>query len=94
MKKGVIKATACCLAGVMTLGGNSVISLAAGIDTPLAGLESKLNEQREKAAAETVQVQATGYDTIAIAQLDDPEGYVNIRDAASADEGNVLWKAL
>lgn len=92
MKKGVIKASACCLAGVMALGGNSVISLAAGLDMPLAGLESKLQEQQAKAAAETVQVEASGYDTIAIAQLDDPEGYVNIRDAASAEEGNVLGK--
>lgn len=92
MKKGVIKASACCLAGVMALGGNSVISLAAGLDMPLAGLESKLQEQQQKAAAETVQVAASGYDTIAIAQLDDPEGYVNIRDAASAEEGNVLGK--
>ena len=92
MKKGVMKASACCLVGVMALGGNSVISLASGLDMPLAGLESKLQEQQQKAAAETVQVQATGYDTIAIAQLDDPEGYVNIRDAASAEEGNVLGK--
>lgn len=92
MKKGVIKASACCLVGVMALGGNSGISLASGLDMPLAGLESKIQEQQQKAAAETVQVQATGYDTIAIAQLDDPEGYVNIRDAASAEEGNVLGK--
>ena len=92
MKKGVIKASACCLVGVMALGGNSGISLASGLDMPLAGLESKIHEQQQKAAAETVQVQATGYDTIAIAQLDDPEGYVNIRDAASAEEGNVLGK--
>lgn len=92
MKKGVFKVTACCLAGVMAIGGNSAISLASGLDTPLAGLESKLQEQQAKAASEIVQVEATGYDTVAIATLDDPEGYVNIRDAASADEGNVLGK--
>ncbi len=90
MKRGVLKITACCLAGTMTFAGSGILSMAAGFDIPLAGLEAKVQEQvaKKEAAGGTVQVPATGYETIAIAQVDE---YVNIRDAAS-EEGAVIGK--
>lgn len=90
MKRGVLKITACCLAGTMTFAGSGILSMAAGFDIPLAGLEAKVQEQvaKKEAAGGTVQVPATGYETIAIAQVDE---YVNIRDAAS-QEGAVIGK--
>jgi cell wall-associated NlpC family hydrolase/SH3-like domain-containing protein len=58
--------------------------MASGYDMALAGLSSKIEEQESKkeAAGGTVQVQASGYDVKAIAQVNE---YVNIRDAASED---------
>ena len=90
MKKGVWKITACCMASVMIMGNISVSSLAAGLDTPLAGMGAEIAEsQRQKEEAGVVKVAPSEYDTIAIAQVDE---YVNIRDAASVEEGNVVGK--
>lgn len=90
MKKGVYKFTACCMAGMMVLGNMGVSSLATGFDTPLAGMGAEIVEgQKQKEAAGVVKVAPTKYDTIAIAQV---EEYVNIRDAASTETGNVVGK--
>lgn len=88
MKKGVLKVTACCLAGTMAFAGNGVVTMASGFDMPLAGLESRIQEQaaKKEAAGGTVQVQASGYDVKAIAQVNE---YVNIRDAAG-EEGEII----
>ena len=88
MRKGVLRVTACCLAGTMMFAGNGVVTMASGFDMPLAGLESRIQQQEEKkeAAGGTIQVKATGYDVKAIAQVDE---YVNIRDAAG-ENGAVI----
>ena len=88
MRKAVWKATACCLAGAMTFAGNGVVTMASGNIVPLAGLESRIKEQKDKkeAACGTIQVKASGYDVKAIAQVDE---YVNVRDAAG-EEGQVI----
>ena len=88
MRKAVWKATACCLAGAMTFAGNGVVTMASGNIVPLAGLESRIKEQKVKkeAAGGTIQVKASGYDVKAIAQVDE---YVNVRDAAG-EEGQVI----
>lgn len=88
MRKGVLKITACCLAGTMAFAGNGVVTMASGFDMPLAGLESRIQQQaaKKEAAGGTVQVQASGYDVKAIAQVDE---YVNIRDAAG-ETGEVI----
>lgn len=93
MRKGVLKVTACCLAGTLVFSGTGVVTMASGIGTPLVGLESRIEEREvEKAAAGTIQVEAKGYQTVAIARLNEADGYVNIRDAASVEEGKVLGK--
>ena len=88
MRKAVWKATACCLAGALTFAGNGVVTMASGNIVPLAGLESRIKEQKDKkeAAGGTIQVKASGYDVKAIAQVDE---YVNVRDAAG-EEGQVI----
>ena len=88
MRKGVLRVTACCLAGTMMFAGNGVVTMASGFDMPLAGLESRIQQPEEKkeAAGGTIQVKATGYDVKAIAQVDE---YVNIRDAAG-ENGAVI----
>lgn len=88
MRKAVWKATACCLAGAMTFAGNGVVTMASGNIVPLAGLESRIKEQKDKkeAAGGTIQIKASGYDVKAIAQVDE---YVNVRDAAG-EEGQVI----
>ena len=88
MRKAVWKATACCLAGAMTFAGNGVVTMASENIVPLAGLESRIKEQKDKkeAAGGTIQVKASGYDVKAIAQVDE---YVNVRDAAG-EEGQVI----
>ena len=88
MRKAVWKATACCLAGAMTFAGIGVVTMASGNIVPLAGLESRIKEQKDKkeAAGGTIQVKASGYDVKAIAQVDE---YVNVRDAAG-EEGQVI----
>lgn len=90
MRRGVLKVTACCLATTMVFAGNGVPLMAAGLDSQLAGLGSRIEEQtaKKEAAGGTVQVAASGYDTIAIAQVNE---YVNIRDAAG-ENGAVIGK--
>lgn len=90
MKKGVLKVTACCLAGAITFAGNGGVSLAAGFEVPLAGGSAKIAEQESKAQSAQPETSAPSeFDTTAIAQVDE---YVNIRDHASTDEGEVLGK--
>lgn len=87
MKRGVLKVTACCLVSAVVFAGNGVVTMASGFDMPLAGLESRIQEQTaKKEAVGTVQVKASGYDVKAIAQVNE---YVNIRDAAG-EEGCVI----
>lgn len=90
MKKGVSKITACCMASAMVLCNTGVVSMASGFDSPLAGFSAELaDSQRQKEEAGVVKVAPTEYDTIAIAQVDE---YVNIRDAASTESGNIVGK--
>lgn len=88
MRKGAFKVTACCLAGTMAFAGNGIVTMASGFNMPLAGLESRLQEQASKkeAAGGTVQVKASGYDVKAIAQVNE---YMNIRDAAG-ETGEII----
>ena len=66
-----------------------MLTFADTLDTQLAGVGVEIESQQQAAAdAGVVQVEASGYDTVAIAQCDE---YVNIRDAAST-EGNILGK--
>ena len=89
MRKGVLKVTACCMAGLITVSGNGVLALADGLETPLAGFSQELTEQQQKKSeAGVVSVEPSEYDTLAIAQVDE---YVNIRDSAST-EGNIVGK--
>ena len=72
-----------------SLAGNGMLTFADTLDTQLAGVGVEIESQQQAAADEgVVQVEASGYDTVAIAQCDE---YVNIRDAAST-EGNILGK--
>lgn len=88
MKKGAAKVTALCITSAMILGNTGVTALASGFDSPLAGLGAEIaDSQEQKKAAGVVKVTPTEYDTIAIAQVDE---YVNIRDAASTETGNVV----
>ena len=89
MKKGVWRKTACCVTVAASLAGNGMLTFADTLDTQLAGVGVEIESQQQAAAdAGIVQVEASGYDTVAIAQCDE---YVNIRDAAST-EGNILGK--
>lgn len=89
MKKGVLKFTAYCMAGTIALAGSGTTAMAAG-EMPLAGIGARLAVcQEKKEATGVVQVQATGYDVTAIAQVNE---YVNIRDEASAETGQVVGK--
>ena len=88
MKRSVLmKLTACCMTGAMVLGSTGVVTMASGLDSALAGMGAEIaGSQQQK---EVVKVAPTGYDTVAIAQVDE---YVNIRDAASTESGNVVGK--
>lgn len=89
MKKGVWRKTACCVTVAASLAGNGMLTFADTLDTQLAGVGVEIESQQQAVAdAGVVQVEASGYDTVAIAQCDE---YVNIRDAAST-EGNILGK--
>ncbi|MDO5423188.1 MAG: SH3 domain-containing C40 family peptidase [Eubacteriales bacterium] len=89
MKRGVWRATACCLTVAVSLAGNTVLAFADGVETQLAGVGVDIASQQQAAAeAGVVLVEPSEYDTVAVAQC---EEYVNIRDAASTD-GNVLGK--
>ena len=88
-RREVWRMMACCLAGAVVLSGNGILAMADGLDTALAGVSADIESQEAaKEAAGVVQVEASGYDTTAIAQCSE---YVNIRDAASTD-GNILGK--
>lgn len=89
MKRGVLKVTACCLAGTVALGSTGVTAFAAG-EMPLAGIGAEIiARQEKKEAAGVKKVAATGYDSLVIAQVDE---YVNIRDEASTETGQVVGK--
>ena len=89
MKRGVLKVTACCLAGTVALGSPGVTAFAAG-EMPLAGIGAEIiARQEKKEAAGVKKVAATGYDSLVIAQVDE---YVNIRDEASTETGQVVGK--
>lgn len=87
MKRSVLmKLTACCMTGAMVLGSTGVVTMASGLDSALAGMGAEIADSQQQ--KEVVKVAPSGYDTVAIAQVDE---YVNIRDAAST-EGNVVGK--
>jgi Cell wall-associated hydrolases (invasion-associated proteins) len=93
MRKGAIRVAAFCLAGTISLTGNSIVSNAALTDMPMAGLTVRIDSREEKEAniaqvdVDTPQVKSE-YDAVAIAQVDT---YVNIRDTAN-EEGAILGK--
>ena len=95
MRKGAIRVAAICLAGTVSLAGNSIISNAALTEMPLAGMTVTIEDLENVATNTNAEVVnntspnvKSEYENIAIAQVDD---YVNIRDAAST-EGSVLGK--
>ena len=76
MKRGVVKVTACCLAGSVIFASTGLTAFAAG-EMPLAGIGAEIiASQEKKENSETKKVIATGYDSLVIAQVDE---YVNIR---------------
>ena len=79
MKRSVLmKLTACCMTGAIVLGSTGVVTMASGLDSALAGMGAEIADSQQQ--KEVVKVAPTGYDTVAIAQVDE---YVNIRDAAA-----------
>ena len=89
MKKGVVKVTACCLAGTVVFASTGLTAFAAG-ETPLAGIGAEvIASQTKKANSGTKKAAATGYDSLVIAQVDE---YVNIRDEASTETGEIVGK--
>ena len=68
MKKGVVKVTACCLAGTVVFASTGLTAFAAG-ETPLAGIGAEvIASQTKKANSGTKKAAATGYDSLVIAQ--------------------------
>lgn len=89
MKRGVVKVTACCLAGSVIFASTGLTAFAAG-EMPLAGIGAEIiASQEKKENSETKKVIATGYDSLVIAQVDE---YVNIRDEASTETGQIIGK--
>ena len=89
MKRGVVKVTACCLAGSVIFASTGLTAFAAG-EMPLAGIGAEIiASQEKKENSETKKVIATGYDSLVIAQFDE---YVNIRDEASTETGQIVGK--
>ena len=89
MKRGVVKVTACCLAGSVIFASTGLTAFAAG-EMPLAGIGAEIiASQEKKENSETKKVIATGYDSLVIAQVDE---YVNIRDEASTETGQIVGK--
>ena len=79
MKRGVVKVTACCLAGSVIFASTGLTAFAAG-EMPLAGIGAEIiASQEKKENSGTKKVIATGYDSLVIAQVDE---YVNIREQA------------
>ena len=89
MKRGVVKVTACCLAGSVIFASTGLTAFAAG-EMPLAGIGAEIiASQEKKENSETKKVITTGYDSLVIAQVDE---YVNIRDEASTETGQIVGK--
>lgn len=89
MKRGVVKVTACCLAGSVIFASTGLTAFAAG-EMPLAGIGAEIiASQEKKENSGTKKVIATGYDSLVIAQVDE---YVNIRDEASTETGQIVGK--
>lgn len=89
MKRGVVKVTACCLAGSVIFASTGLTAFAAG-EMSLAGIGAEIiASQEKKENSETKKVIATGYDSLVIAQVDE---YVNIRDEASTETGQIVGK--
>lgn len=93
MKKRMMKIAACMMAASITFGSTGILTMAAGVDVPLAGLQAKVEEKSEsnQSTANTAPAEPSKYDGLAIAQVND-DAYVNIRDAASTEDGKVLGK--
>ena len=71
MKRGVVKVTACCLAGSVIFASTGLTAFAAG-EMPLAGIGAEIiASQEKKENSETKKVIATGYDSLVIAQVDE-----------------------
>lgn len=93
MKKRMMKIAACMMAASITFGSTGILTMAAGADVPLAGLQAKVEENNEvnQSTENTAPAEPSKYDGLAIAQVND-DAYVNIRDAASTEDGKVLGK--
>ena len=64
MKRGVVKVTACCLAGSVIFASTGLTAFAAG-EMPLAGIGAEIiASQEKKENSETKKVIATGYDSL------------------------------
>ena len=93
MRKNAIRVAAFCLAGTISLTGNSIIANATLAGVPMAGVTTQIDSIQEEAkiaeeAENNAQQVMSEYNTIAVAQVDT---YVNIRDAAG-EEGEILGK--
>lgn len=93
MKKRMMKIAACLMAASITFGSTGILTMAAGADVPLAGLQAKVEENKDagQSTENTSPAEPSKYDGLAIAQVND-DAYVNIRDAASTEDGKVLGK--
>lgn len=93
MKKRMMKIAACLMAASITFGSTGILTMAAGADVPLAGLQAKVEENKDagQSTENTTPAEPSKYDGLAIAQVND-DAYVNIRDAASTEDGKVLGK--
>ena len=93
MKKRMMKIAACMMAASITFGSTGILTMAAGADVPLAGLQAKVEENSgsSQSTDNTAPAEPSKYDGLAIAQVND-DAYVNIRDEASTDHGKVLGK--
>lgn len=88
-----MKIAACLMAASITFGSTGILTMAAGADVPLAGLQAKVEENKDagQSTENTTPAEPSKYDGLAIAQVND-DAYVNIRDAASTEDGKVLGK--
>lgn len=89
----MMKIAACLMAASITFGSTGILTMAAGADVPLAGLQAKVEENKDagQSTENTTPAEPSKYDGLAIAQVND-DAYVNIRDAASTEDGKVLGK--
>lgn len=88
MKRGVVKVTACCLAGSVIFASTGLTAFAAGRCHQQES-ELRLLQVRKRRKIPKQKVIATGYDSLVIAQVDE---YVNIRDEASTETGQIVGK--